>query len=146
MEEITEKVVNVPHEKFELFEKHYSKRLESVTRNLENFRSTTSEELAETSKNIKLLENISNNLISNKSYETQDPLKNLSSPRQPLQNTENVQNNNNDSSPKCANLNTLMITKNRKMVSKEKKSLEQLRLSTKINDQLIDLRSKNIYQ
>ena len=125
MEELTEKVVNVPHEKFELFEKHYSKRLESVTRNLENFRSTTSEELAETSKNIKLLENISNNLISNKSYETQDPLNNLPSPRQPLQNIENVQNNNNDSSPKCTKLNTLMITKNRKMVSKEKKSLEQ---------------------
>ena len=125
MEELTEKVVNVPHEKFELFEKHCSKRLENVTRNLENFRNTTSEELAETSKNIKLLENISNNLISNKSYETQDPLNNLSSPRQPLQNIENVQNNNNDSSPKCTNLNTLMITKNRKMVSKEKKSLEQ---------------------
>ena len=39
---------------------------------------------------------ISNNLIFNKSYETQEPLQSLSSPRQPLQ---NVQNNNNDSSP-----------------------------------------------
>lgn len=38
---------------------------------------------------------ISNNLIFSKCYETQEPLQSLSS-RQPLQ---NVQNNNNDSSP-----------------------------------------------
>ena len=59
-----------------------------------------------------------------KFHETHDPLQNFSSPRQPLQNIENVQNNNNDSSPQCADLNTLMITKNRKMISKEKARLE----------------------
>ena len=88
---------------------------------------------------LKNIENISNNLISNKSYETHNPLQNLSSPRQPLQ---NVQNNSNDSSPQCTDLNTPMITKNRKIVSKEKESLEQLRLSKKHNDQLIDIRSE----
>ena len=47
MEEITERVVNVLHEKFELFDNFYSKRLKNFIRNLENFRNTTSEELAE---------------------------------------------------------------------------------------------------
>ena len=82
------------------------------TRNLKNFRNITSKKLAEILKNIKLLETISNNSIFNKSYEKHHPLQNLSSPRQPLQNIENVQNNNNDSSPQCADLNTVMITKN----------------------------------
>ena len=45
------------------------------------FRNTTSEELAEISKNIKLLQNISNNQISNKFYETHNLLQNLSSLR-----------------------------------------------------------------
>ena len=81
------------------FDNSYSKRLEKVTRNLENFRNITSEELAKISKNAKLLENISNNLMSSKSYETHNHLQNLSSPRRLLQNIENVQNNNNDSSP-----------------------------------------------
>ena len=36
-EEIRETVVNVLHEKFELFDNFYSKRLENVTRNLQNF-------------------------------------------------------------------------------------------------------------
>ena len=111
MEEVLEKVVNVLHEEFDLTENFYSKGLENVTRNLENIGNTTSEELAEISKNIKLLEIISNNLISNKSYDTKDPLQNLSSPRSPLQNIENVQNNNSDSSPQCADLNTPMTTK-----------------------------------
>ena len=44
MEEITE-LVNILHEKFELFDNFYSKRLEDVTRNLENFQNN--EELAE---------------------------------------------------------------------------------------------------
>ena len=48
MEEITEKVVNVLHERID--DNCYSKRLENVTRNLENFRNTTSEELTEISK------------------------------------------------------------------------------------------------
>ena len=66
MEEITEKVLNVLHEKIELFDNFYSKQRKNVIRNLET-RNTASEELVETSKNTKLLENISNNLISNKS-------------------------------------------------------------------------------
>ena len=47
---------------------------------------------------------------------------------------EDGQNNNNGSSPQCADLNNSMI--NRKMVYKS------LRLSEKLNDQLIDLRPK----
>ena len=92
MEEITERVANVLYEKFELFDNFYSKRLKNFIRNLENFRNTTSEELAEISKNIKLLENISNDLIFNRSCETQAHLQSLSSPGQPLQNTGNVKN------------------------------------------------------
>ena len=49
-----------------------------------------------------------------------------------------------DSFPQCVDLNTCMINKNWKIISKEMESLEQLRLSKKLNDQLIDLRSKNI--
>ena len=82
------------------------------TRNLENFRNITSKKLVEILKNIKLLETISNNSIFNKPNEKHHPLQNLSSLREPLQNLENVQKNNNDSSPQCADLNTSMITKN----------------------------------
>ena len=42
MEEITQKVANVLHEKLKLLDNFYSKRLENVTRNLENLRNTTS--------------------------------------------------------------------------------------------------------
>ena len=111
MEEITERVVNVLHEKFELFDNFYSKRLKNFIRNLENFRNTTSEELAAISKNVKLLENISHDLIFNRSCETHVHLQDLSSPGQPFQNTENVQNKSSDYSPQCAYLN-IPITKN----------------------------------
>lgn len=42
------------HEKFEFFDNLYSKRLENVTSHLENFKNTTSEELAEISENTEL--------------------------------------------------------------------------------------------
>ena len=80
------------------------------------------EELAEISKNTKLLENISNIIISNKSYETHNPLQNLSSSRRLFQNIEDVQNKNNDSSPQCTDWNTPIITKNRKIVSKRRRA------------------------
>ena len=51
------------------------------------------------------MENILTNLDSNKSYETHNPVQNLSALKQPFENTEKVQNNNNGFSPQRANLN-----------------------------------------
>ena len=87
------------------------------------------------------MENISNNPISNKSYEIHNPLQIVSSARQTLENIEKVQNNN-TSSLQCADLNTLLITKYQQMASKEQESLEQLQLSRELNEQLTDLHSK----
>ena len=87
MEEITEKVINVLHEYLNFLIIFTQK---DVTRNLKNFRNITSKKLAEILKNIKLLENISNKLIFNKFYEKHHSLQNLPSPRQSLQNIENV--------------------------------------------------------
>lgn len=87
------------------------------------------------------MENISNNLISNKSYETHNPLQIVPSARQTLENIEKVQKNN-TSSLQCADVNTPLVTKYQQMASKEQESLEQLQLSRKLNDQLIDLHSK----
>ena len=85
------------------------------------------------------MENISNNFISTKPYETHNPFENLSSSRKDLQSIGNVQNNKNDSSPQCADLNTPIISKNQKMVSKEKERLEQFRFNKRLHGQLIDL-------